>query len=402
MLFELLKNALKNIEKNKMRSFLTMLGIIIGISSVTIMISIGLGVQQQVKEQIGGMGVNLITVFPGSFRQGRVIMGAGSRLTIKDAEKLKKEAFSINGVSPVYRTSVQVIGSGGNWYTSLYGVSEDFFKIRNYSFSSGEGFSENHVRIKSKVCVLGYTVATNIGLDEEGVGEEVRIQKDRFKVIGVLAPKGTSGGMGDQDDLVLIPYSTYESRISRGRYIQQIIISATSEDKMDEASEEIRKILRESHKLTEESEDDFTIRTQLDILETFTQTTTLLTIFLASIAGISLLVGGVGIMNIMLVSVTERTREIGIRMAVGAKEKDILLQFLTEAVALCVIGGILGIITGITGSFLLENIFHVKVVFYFPVFLLSFSFSIIVGVFFGFYPAKRASRMNPVEALRYE
>lgn len=404
MLFYALLDAYRSILKNKTRSFLTMLGIIIGITSVVVMLSIGLGVQKQVESQIGNMGVNLITIFPGTFRQGSARMGGGSisRLSIADVEKIKREATLVNAISPLYRINTQIIGSGGNWYTTVYGVSEDYFKIRGWEFSHGEGFSESAVRTKARVCVLGLTVATNIFGSADVVGEEVRISGNRYTILGVLASKGASGGMGDQDDQVLVPYTTFETRISRWRYINQILVSAISKDAMYAAQEEIRNILRESHKLSANAEDDFTIGNQTDLLEAFNQTTMLLTIFLASIAGISLIVGGVGIMNIMLVSVTERTREIGIRIAIGAREKDILLQFLLESIVLCFTGGIIGIALGVGISFVLERFFNMMVVFSIPVFLLAFIFSISVGVFFGFYPARKAAEMNPIEALRYE
>ncbi|MGC8765043.1 MAG: ABC transporter permease [Brevinematia bacterium] len=404
MFFEIIKDAYRSILKNKLRSFLTMLGVVIGITSVVVMVSIGLGVQKQVESQIGSMGVNLITVFPGTFRQGGVSMGLGSasRLTIADIEKIKREATLIDGISPLYRINSQIVGPAGNWYTSVYGVSEDYFKIRNWDVISGEVFNEMNVRTKSKVCVIGYTVATNLFGNGNITGEEVRIQGNRFKILGVLTPKGASGGMSDQDDVVLVPYTTFESRISRSRFIGQILVSAASQEQMSACEEEIRNILRESHKLSENADDDFTIRNQTDILETFNQTTMLLTIFLASIAGISLIVGGVGIMNIMLVTVRERTREIGIRIAVGAKEKDILLQFLSEAVILCLTGGLIGMFLGVFIGFGVEKLFNMKVVFSLPVFLVAFVFSLGVGVFFGFYPARKAAELNPIEALRYE
>ncbi len=404
MIFYALLDAYRSILKNKTRSFLTMLGIIIGITSVVVMLSIGLGVQKQVESQIGSMGVNLITIFPGTFRQGSARMGGGSisRLSIADVEKIRREATLVNAVSPLYRINAQIIGSAGNWYTTVYGVSEDYFKIRGWEFSHGEGFSESAVRTKARVCVLGFTVATNIFGSADIVGEEVRIAGNRYTILGVLTSKGASGGMGDQDDQVLVPYTTFETRISRWRYINQILASAVSKDVMYAAQEEIRNILRESHKLAANAEDDFTIGNQTDLLEAFNQTTMLLTIFLASIAGISLVVGGVGIMNIMLVSVTERTREIGIRIAIGAREKDILLQFLLESIVLCFTGGIIGIALGVGISFVLESFFDMTVVFSIPVFLLAFIFSISVGVFFGFYPARKAAMLNPIEALRYE
>ncbi len=401
---DLLTIAFQSIFKNKMRSFLTMLGIIIGVGAVIVMVSIGQGAQKQIKDQIQGLGVNLLTVFPVAFRQGGVSYGGGSlsRLTVDDVNKLKKESTLLAGVSPVIRTSAQVIGGSGNWSTSIMGVSPDYLIIRDWSLSSGSPFTDNDVRAQTRVCLIGYTVATNLFGSSDPVNQRLRIRSEPFKIIGVLSVKGLAGSGVDQDDVILGPYTTVQNRLSQNRYIQQILCSSVSAEQMDNAQDEIRSLLRETHKIPEGADEDFTVRNQADVINTANQTTGILTAFLAAIAGISLLVGGIGIMNIMLVSVTERTREIGIRMAVGARSLDILMQFLVEAVVLSLTGGIIGIILGFLVTVFIQVVFNWSMVFSFQTILLSFVFSFIVGAFFGFYPARKASSLNPIDALRYE
>ncbi len=404
IIISLFKIALQSILKNKMRSFLTTLGIIIGICSVIVMVAIGTGAQKQIQDQINSLGVNLLTVFPVAFRQGGVSLGGGtgSRLTFDDVDKLKKEATLLSGVSPMSRIGAQVIGGTGNWATSVYGVSPDFLGIRLWTIAEGNPFTDTDVKVYAKVCILGQTVSSNLFGDANPVGQTVRIRNVPVKVIGVLQKKGFSAGGQDQDDLILAPYTTVQFRISNNRYINQILCSSVSPEQMSAAQDEITSIMRQSHKIPEGSDNDFSIMNQTDVINTANQTTGILTAFLASVAGISLLVGGIGIMNIMLVSVTERTREIGIRMAVGARENDILTQFLVEAVVLCLIGGAAGIILGFIIAFVIKIASGIYVVFSIPIIFLAFFFSLFVGVFFGFYPARRAAGLNPIEALRYE
>ncbi|MGA2141608.1 MAG: ABC transporter permease [Brevinematales bacterium] len=396
--------AVRSILKNKMRSFLTMLGIIIGISSVIVMVAIGAGAQLQIQDQISSMGVNLITVFPEAFRNGGVNQGggSGSRLKYSDVKILKKQARLLSGVSPLIRTDVQVIGGKANWSTIIYGVSPDYLAIRSLSVSTGDVFSDKDLKVNAKVCILGETVATNLFGNANPVGKIIRIGQVPFRVIGVFAAKGFSGSGQDQDDMVVAPYTTVQYRLSRFPFLQMILCSSISGNKMEAAQSEIRSILRESLKIPQSSVESFTIRSQTDIISMATSTTRILTAFLASISGISLLVGGIGIMNIMLVSVTERTREIGIRLAVGARKKDILIQFLVEAVALCLTGGIIGIGLGIIIALAVRAYTGWNVVFQAHTVILSFVFSFFVGIFFGFYPARRASSLNPIDALRYE
>ncbi len=403
-LLNFFSTAVRSILRNKMRSFLTMLGIIIGISSVIVMVSIGAGAQQEIKEQISSMGINLITVFPEAFRKGGVNQGggSGSRLKYSDVKKLKKQARLLSGVSPLIRADVQVIGGKANWSTVIYGVSPDYLAIRSMSVSMGSVLADNDLNVNAKVCILGQTVATNLFGNTSPVGKTVRIGQVPFRVIGVFRPKGFSGSGQDQDDLVVAPYTTVQYRLSRFPFLQMILCSSISGDKMEAAQAEIRSILRESLKIPISSDDSFTIRSQTEVISTATRTTGVLAVFLASIAGISLLVGGIGIMNIMLVSVKERTKEIGIRLAVGARKKDILLQFLVEAVVLCLTGGIIGIGLGIIISLMVRVYIGWNVVLQAHIVILSFAFSFFVGIFFGFYPARRASALTPIDALRYE
>jgi putative ABC transport system permease protein len=400
----LLRLAFRSIARNKMRSLLTMLGIIIGVGAVITMVAIGEGAQDQIAQQIGSLGSNLVIVFPGASRQGGISFGGGSgtRLTLDDADKLKREALLLAGVSPVVRAGVQVIGGTGNWNTSALGVSADYPDIRQWPLTSGEFFTTNDVRAQNKVCLIGQTIVENLFADTDPVGQQVRLRNVPFRIIGVLAEKGQNAGGQDQDDVVLAPYTTVLYRLSGFRFIQQLLCSAVSAAELGAAQQEIRTLLREAHKLPEGEDDDFTVRNQTDIAATAQETTKVMTVLLAGIASVSLVVGGIGIMNIMLVSVTERTREIGIRMAIGARGRDILVQFLVEAMVLSLSGGIVGIAVGFVARGVLTAFSGWHVVISPSTVLVACGFSGLVGMFFGFYPARKAASLNPIDALRYE
>ncbi|MCD6335145.1 MAG: ABC transporter permease [Candidatus Latescibacteria bacterium] len=399
----LLKIAFKSILKNRMRSLLTSLGIIIGVSAVIVMVAIGEGSQEKIEEQIRNIGANMIIIFPGSMRRGGVSQGAGShnQLTLEDAEKLTSEATLCTAVSPVVMSGGQVVGGSGNWSTGIAGVSPDYLTIRAWPLEHGEFFTERDIRARSKVAVLGKDVADNLFPDQNPVGEKIRIRNTPFKVIGVLSEKG-QGPRGSEDDVILCPSTTVLYRIKGGRYINMMFASARSTEQLPEAQEELRALLREAHRLQPGEDDDFKIRNQAEITEAATETSRMLTLLLGAIAGVSLVVGGIGIMNIMLVSVTERTREIGIRLAVGARSNDVLVQFLMEAVALSLVGGGVGIMLAFLCTSVLSVYVGVPTVVNPTVVLLAFGFSGVVGIFFGFYPARKAAALNPIDALRYE
>ncbi len=396
--------AIRSILKNRMRSFLTMLGIIIGVGAVILMVAVGEGVQRQVQQQIAGLGANLLIVFSNAGRQGGVSLGAGSGnpLTLDDVDKIQREATAVNAVSPVIRVGVQAIGGSGNWSTSLMGVYPSYLDVREWSLETGEFFTDRELRSRAKVAVLGKTVADNLFPGQDPIGQQVRLRNVPFKVIGVLSAKGQNAGGQDQDDAILAPATTVLDRLSGNRTVQQVLVSAMSDAQMTAAQQEVSDLLRESHKLQPGEDDDFTIRSQTEIAQTAESTTQVLTLLLAAIAGVSLVVGGIGIMNIMLVSVTERTREIGIRMAIGARGSDVLTQFLVESVVLSLLGGIIGILSGVGAAALLSKITGIATAINPTIVTLAFFFSAAVGVFFGFYPARRASSLNPIEALRYE
>ncbi|MCU7496119.1 MAG: FtsX-like permease family protein [Ignavibacteria bacterium] len=396
--------AIGSILKNKMRSLLTILGIIIGVAAVIVMVAIGQGAQARVEDQIAGLGTNLIIVFPGSVRQGGVSMGGGSntRLTLDDVDKLKANTTLLAGVSPIIRAAGQVIGGIGNWNTVTMGVSADYPDIRQWNVSSGDFFTINDVKTNAKVCLIGQTIAQNLFPDQDPIGQEIRVREVPFKIIGLMAQKGQNAMGQDQDDIILAPYTTVQNRLSGFKNIQQILCSAVSPDAMNEAQQEITSTLREAHRIQPGEDDDFTVRNQTDIASTAQETTRVLTILLASIASVSMIVGGIGIMNIMLVSVTERTREIGIRRAIGARGNDILTQFLFEAVVLSLAGGILGVLFGFIATRIVSFFSGwATVISPFTVFM-SFGFAGLVGIFFGFYPARKASGLVIIDALRYD
>ncbi|MEZ4762596.1 MAG: ABC transporter permease [Calditrichia bacterium] len=400
----LLKVAFKSILKNRMRSLLTSLGIIIGVSAVIVMVAIGEGSQKQIQQGIESLGTNLIIVFPGASRSGGVSRGAGSfnRFTFDDVEKIRSEATLLEGISPVVRAGGQVIGGSGNWSTSTYGVTPDYFEIRKWELVHGEFFTDRDVRGNKKVAILGKTIADELFPNQDPTGESIRIRNTPFTVIGVLKAKGQSGMGNDQDDVILAPATTVLYRMRGGRYVDMLNASAISSEKLAAAQEEIRVLLREAHRLNPGDDDDFNIANQAEITEAASETTRVMTLLLGAIASVSLIVGGIGIMNIMLVSVTERTREIGIRLSVGARSVDVLAQFLIEAVVLSLSGGIIGILLAFLITVTLEQFTEMSTVINPTVIMISTLFSGIVGVFFGFYPAKKAASLNPIDALRYE
>ena len=405
----LIKVAFKSIVKNKMRTLLTMLGIIIGVAAVIVMVAIGKGAEKRIQDQIASMGTNLLTIFPGSMQSRGVRMGpdSGVQLTLEDVERLKRDATLVQAVSPMVRSGAQLIGGSGNWNTSVWGVSEQYLEIRDWTLSSGEFFSSADIRAQNKSCVVGQTIVKNLFAGDDPVGQQLRVRNVPFRIIGVLQERGQSSFGMDQDDLIIAPYSTVMTRLSGHAHVNQILVRAVSLEQMDQAQAEVTRIMREAHRIPEGGDDDFTVRNQTDIAATAQETSSVLTMLLASIASISLLVGGIGIMNIMLVSVTERTREIGLRKAVGAHRSDILIQFLTESAVLSLIGGIIGIMLGwliamIVGQIAARSGTPINPRIGIDIILLATVFSTAVGLFFGLYPANRAAGLEPVEALRYE
>jgi len=399
----LLKVASASIMKNKLRTLLTMLGIMIGVGAVIVMVAIGNGAQLQIKNQIGGLGTNLIIVMPGAATGGGVNQGAGSfsKLTVADADKLKRDGTLFNEVSPVVSARVQAITPQGNWRTSVNGVSTDFPAIRNWTVSSGSFFQDADVVSARKVAVLGATVANNLFPGSDPVGSQIQLGHVPFTVIGVMTAKGQNAGGQDADDVVLMPYSTAQNRLSGNVRIGQILVSTTSADDVPAAQEEVSAIMRDAHKLYG-APDDFTVRNQTEIADAMSSTTKVMSALLAAIASISLVVGGIGIMNIMLVSVTERTREIGIRMAIGARGSDVLTQFLVESVVMSLLGGFVGLALGYGGAALLGHMTGWATATPPSAVAIAVGFSAAVGVFFGFYPARKAAGLNPIQALRFE
>ena len=400
-----LKAAFRSLAKNKMRTFLTMLGIIIGVASVIAMLAIGQGSKESIQAQIANLGTNLLTVFPSASMTGGVRMEAGSsiKMNLEDYNAVATRCSSVMYSTPCVRTGGQIVTTGQNWRTSVWGVYPDYFPIRNLKMESGDVWSAAEEKIGAKVCVVGHTVSNNLfGEGSDPVGRMVRVNNIPFKIIGIFEAKGQNAFGQDQDDIIIAPFSTIQSRMLTITYINSIMLSAKTEALIPEATEEITQVLKERHHLGASEDPDFSIRSQADIANTATATSGILTILLASIASISLLVGGIGIMNIMLVSVTERTREIGIRMGVGARGRDVLLQFLIEALLISLIGGLLGIGIGILSSKIITSIMQWPVTITVQSILLAFIFSTVIGIFFGWYPARKAARLNPIDALRYE
>lgn len=401
----LFKIALRALANNKLRAFLTMLGIIIGVASVITMLAIGQGSKRSIQTQIAEMGSNMIMIHPGGDMRGGVRRDASEMQTLKleNYEKLREETNYLSGISPNVSSSGQLVNGNNNYPSSVSGVGLDYLKIRQLDIENGGMFTEADIQSSAKVCIIGKTIVDNLFPDgSDPVGKVIRFNKIPFRVVGVLKAKGYNSMGMDQDDIVLAPYTTVMKRLLAVTYLQGIYASALSEDMTDYAIEEITSILRREHKLKDSDNDDFTIRSQQELSTMLNSTTDLMTTLLACIAGISLVVGGIGIMNIMYVSVTERTREIGLRMSVGARGIDILSQFLIEAILISITGGIIGVIIGCGASWIVKSVAH------WPIFIqpwsvfLSFAVCTVTGVFFGWYPAKKAADLDPIEAIRYE
>ena len=401
--------ALRALRVNKLRSTLTMLGIIIGVAAVIVMIAIGAGAQARVEEQIKSLGSNLIILLPGSVTSGGVRMGAGSRssLTEDDSYAIQREISSVQAAAPALRGTGQVVAGNNNWSTVFYGITPEYFEARNWVIAAGRGFEPADLTGSAKVVLLGETVARNLFGDSDPVGQVVRVRKVPMQVIGVLERKGQSLGGQDQDDVMLMPISTARNRVLGGnvaklRSVGAVSIKIREDADMTAAEGEIRQLLRQRHRLQAGQDDDFTLRNLSEVLGAREESSRVMTLLLAAVASVSLLVGGIGIMNIMLVSVTERTREIGLRMAVGARGRDILSQFLVEAVTLAIIGGLLGIALGVGGSYAIGFFAEWRIDLKPEAIVLAVGFAGAIGVFFGFYPARKASLLLPIEALRYE
>ncbi len=403
-LLALVRMALGTMLRNKVRAALTVLGVVIGVASVVVMIAVGLGARSDIEAKVENLGVHMIVVSAGSSSRGGVSGGAGSfnRLTVDDAAFLAKEAESITAVTPVIFTMAPIVGGAGNWRAPIQGVDACYFTIRAWEAASGRLFTDEEVRTRRKVVLLGHTVAENLWPDQDPVGQRIRLRNVQFDVVGVLAAKGQTADGSDQDDVVLAPYTTVQTRLAGRQFIAQILASAASKEAVPEALAEARTLMRESHRLSASEDDDFTVRDQTQMAATAKATTNTMTLLLSTIAGISLLVGGIGIMNIMLVLVSERTREIGIRRAIGARRRDILLQFVVESVVLSGIGGLLGTVLGFVGSAVVGRITGWATEVAPATVLLAVGFSMAVGAFFGFYPARRASLLDPIDALRHE
>ena len=404
-LANLFKIALKALGNNKFRGFLTMLGIIIGVAAVITMLAIGQGSKKSIQAQISEMGSNMIMIHPGGERRGGVRLSADDMETLKieDLEDIRSQASFVTYVSPAVNSSGQAIYGANNTPTTVYGVNRDYLEIRRYRVEDGEAFTDRDILTAAKVCLVGKSVVDELFPDGQNpVGKVIRFGSIPLRITGVLESKGYNSMGMDQDDLIIAPYTTVQKRILAITHLQEIVCSALAEEYTEQAIEEITSILRNNHRLKPADEDDFSIRSQQELSSMMTSTTDMMTVLLAAVAGISLLVGGIGIMNIMYVSVTERTREIGLRMSIGAKGRDILAQFLIESILISVTGGLIGVVFGIGAAFL------VNILASYPIYIqpwsviLSFAVCTVTGVFFGWYPARKAAGLDPIEAIRYE
>ena len=398
------KIAFRALYRNKLRSVLTALGIIIGVGAVIAMVSIGNGAKAQVEQQIASLGENVILIFSGSVTSSGIRTGWGSAGTLKieDAEAIRREVPGVIAVSEEVISTSQVSAGNQNWFTRVYGESPEYFDIRQWPLNDGAIFTPQDVRSANKVCVIGRTTASQVFGSDNPIGQVLRIKGVPFLVTGVLTPKGLSSQGTDQDDIVIMPYTSAMKRVNGGSTLRGINVQVASPNDLAPAQQQITDLLRQRHNIRAGRDDDFTVRNQQEIAETATASSRVMTLLLGAIASVSLIVGGIGIMNIMLVSVTERTREIGVRLAVGAHGRDILTQFLIEAVTLSVIGGVIGILLGLGTSHMLSAFAHWPTLISIPSIIAAFFVSAAVGIFFGFYPAREAARLDPIEALRYE
>jgi putative ABC transport system permease protein len=404
-LVAIIRIAMRALARNKLRSILTMLGIIIGVGAVIAMVSVGQGAQQQAQQQIAAMGSNMLFVQSGTVNRGGMRMGWGATKTLvyDDLLAIMRECPSVKAAAPGSQASAQVVFGNDNWATNINGTEPQYFDIRSWPMAEGSSFSQDDVSMAANVAVIGETVRKNLFGATDPIGETVRINNLPFKVVGLLIPKGTSAAMGqDQDDIILVPITTLQKKITGQDWLRWIMVSAVSKDASYTAQQQITALLRDRHRIRSGQDDDFFVRNLADMADLADQNARLFTILLGSIASISLLVGGIGIMNIMLVSVTERTREIGIRMAIGATEGDVQQQFLIEAVVLSIAGGAIGIMSGMGASYLITQTLGWPVLVSPTAILAAVLFSMAVGVFFGFYPARKEARLDPIEALRYE